>query len=78
MPASDSNMPDVPDEELLPETSGMTQMASSAPMPTAPATSSDDLESLRRRLSDRPLQVPQLGQLKAGDRRSGQDGWLRF
>jgi putative zinc finger protein len=78
MPVSDSNMPDVPDEELLPESSGMTQMASGSPMPTAPATSSDDLESLRRRLSDRPLQVPQLGRLKTGDRRSGQDGWIRF
>jgi hypothetical protein len=78
MPSPTSTAPDVPDEELGSDTNGMTQMASGAPAPTAPAASTDDLDALRHRLTVRPLQVPELGQLKTGDRRSGHEGWIRF
>jgi hypothetical protein len=53
-------------------------MASSGSVTPTPAAPTDDLDALRQRLTDRPLQAPQLGQLKAGDRHSGADGWIRF
>lgn len=77
MPAG--TLPDVPDEATWPDTSGMTQMASGDPGSGAPATSSDDLDELRSRLTHRPLQVPQLGELKpANAPRSAREGWIRF
>jgi len=57
----------------------MTQMASGDASTGAPATAADDLDELRRRLTDRPLQVPQLGELKpANPPRSTREGWIRF
>ncbi len=57
----------------------MTQMASGGTMPAPAETETDDLVELRRRLIDRPLQVPELGQLKpAASPRSKRDGWIRF
>jgi hypothetical protein len=57
----------------------MTKMALGGEMPSAPAAAEDDLAELRRRLNDRPLQIPDLGpQKSAGARRSNRDGWIRF
>jgi type IV secretory pathway ATPase VirB11/archaellum biosynthesis ATPase len=57
----------------------MTQMASGGGMPAPSETEADDLVELRHRLTDRPLQVPELGELKpAKSPRSGKDGWIRF
>lgn len=72
-------MPSGPDTPM--DTSGMTQMASgSSTMPTDPAPEDDDLAELRRRLSDRPLQIPELGepQPTTSSRRAARDGWIRF
>ena len=60
------------------DTSSMTQMASS-PMTSPPVETKDDLAELRHRLTDRPLQVPELGQLKpASTSGAKRDGWIRF
>jgi len=60
-------------------TSGMTQMASGEAAVAPASSDSDDLAELRRRLTDRPLQVPELGALKpTGTPRPGQNGWIRF
>lgn len=77
-PPPDAAMPDAPDQEGRSSTSGMTQMASGTADPDAPAADSDDLSELRRRLTDRPLQVPDLGELKSSRSRSSRDGWVRF
>ncbi len=66
------------DPESWPDTSGMTQMASGGD-PAVPATPTDDLSELRQHLTNRPLQAPQLGELKNSERpSSGRDGWIRF
>jgi uncharacterized protein with beta-barrel porin domain len=59
------------------DTSGMTQMASGDPEPAAPASPADDLSELRRRLSTRPFQPPQLGEVP-GSRQPAHEGWIRF
>lgn len=71
---ADSSMANSPDVDESSDSSTMTDMAS-MPMP-APATEpKDDLADLRHRLTDRPLQAPELGRVKPSDR---QDGWIRF
>jgi putative zinc finger protein len=66
-----------PDQDPQADTTGMTEMASRGDMPAPPPP--DDLTELRRRLIDRPLQVPELGQLKpASHSHPGRDGWIRF
>jgi len=71
---ADSSMANSPDVDESSDSSTMTDMAS-MPMP-APATEpKDDLADLRHRLTDRPLQAPELGRVKPSDRR---DGWIRF
>jgi hypothetical protein len=63
------------------DTATMTQMAygSGMGMPATQEPENDDLTELRHRLTDRPLQVPELGQLKpATASRSSRDGWIRF
>jgi hypothetical protein len=60
-------------------TSGMTQMASTVPPMETTTDSSDDLDQLRSRLIKRPLQVPDLGELRpSDDHRSNREGWIRF
>jgi anti-sigma factor RsiW len=73
MTATDSGDADEPMD-----TTGMTNMAS-MPTPAAPTQANDDLAVLRQRLTDRPLQAPELGQLKpASSSAAGRDGWIRF
>jgi len=68
--AGDADDPSGPSE--------MTNMAS-MPMSTAPTEPNDDLAVLRHRLTDRPLQAPELGQLKpASSGTADRDGWIRF
>jgi len=70
-----------PDQDPGMDTAGMTQMASGSGMgmPAAQEPEDDDLTELRQRLIDRPLQVPELGQLKpATASPSSRDGWIRF
>jgi hypothetical protein len=55
----------------------MTQMVSGG-MPAGQETGDDDLTELRHRLIDRPLQVPELGQLKPATSHASRDGWIRF
>jgi hypothetical protein len=44
-----------------------------------PAVVTDDLVELRRRLIDRPLQVPGLGLMKPSHpNHSNSEGWIRF
>jgi hypothetical protein len=65
-------------EEWLPA-SGMTQMASGTTDPPPVVVGTDALTELRRRLIERPLRVPELGELKpTGGDRAGKDGWIRF
>lgn len=60
-------------------TVGMTQMASGMTEAPSPAAASDDLVELRRRLLDRPLHVPELGELKpTRSSHADRDGWIRF
>jgi hypothetical protein len=60
-------------------TAGMTQMASGVTEAPAPTDAHDDLVELRRRLLDRPLNVPELGALKpVSSPQPGRDGWIRF
>jgi hypothetical protein len=77
-PAStDPSTPQTADQDPQADTSGMTKMASDMPAPQD--TGDDDLTELRRRLIDRPLQVPELGQLKpANSPHPNRDGWIRF
>jgi hypothetical protein len=79
-PASiDPSTPQPSDQDPRADTAAMTQMASGGAMPAPQETGNDDLAELRRRLTDRPLQVPELGQLKpATSTRSSRDGWIRF
>jgi len=78
-PSNDPSAPPSADQSARSETAGMTQMASGGAMPAPAETETDDLVELRRRLIDRPLQVPELGQLKpAASPRSKRDGWIRF
>jgi hypothetical protein len=66
-------------DSAMQDTTGMTQMASGAGMPASSEKEADDLAELRRRLTDRPLQVPDLGEVKpANSPRSSKDGWIRF
>jgi hypothetical protein len=71
-----------PDEGQTPDTSSMVHMAygpSGAPMAAPPPDSEDDLSALRQRLMDRPLQAPELGQVKPASSSGGsRDGWIRF
>lgn len=70
---------DPPGDENRSGTDGMTQMASGMTEPSAPAAAADDLVELRRRLLDRPLHVPELGELRpTSSSRAGRDGWIRF
>jgi hypothetical protein len=56
----------------------MTEMAYSS-MSTPPVEAKDDLDELRRRLTDRPLRAPELGQLKpVSSGAAHRDGWIRF
>lgn len=67
------------DSDSHPDTVGMTQMASGGAMPAPQEPADDDLAQLRHRLNDRPLQIPELGQLKpASSSHAKQDGWIRF
>ena len=78
-PARTSADADPLDSEESSNTDGMTQMAFSTPMSAPPEEEKDDLAELRHRLTDRPLQVPELGQLKPTDSRAAhRDGWIRF
>jgi hypothetical protein len=64
---------------ISPGTSGMTQMASGVSPMDTPAVLSDDLVELRRRLIDRPLQVPELGVMKPSSSAApSSEGWIRF
>jgi hypothetical protein len=75
-PPSSTERPDPLDGS---DTSQMMQMASGPADMTEPMPASDDLSELRRQLIDRPLQAPQLGELKHSDRsHTGRDGWIRF
>jgi hypothetical protein len=70
-----------PDQDPGMDTADMTQMASRSGMgmPASQEPEDDDLTELRHRLIDRPLQVPELGQLKpASASPSSRDGWIRF
>lgn len=80
MPAStDPDMPPASTGDSSSDTNGMTLMASGGTMPPPPEAPSDDLTELRRRLDDRPLQIPELGQLKpASGSHANHDGWIRF
>jgi hypothetical protein len=67
------------DSDSQPDTVEMMQMASSGAMPPQQESADDDLAELRHRLNDRPLQIPELGQLKpASPSHLKQDGWIRF
>jgi hypothetical protein len=60
-------------------TAGMTQMASGSAESATTVSTADDLSELRRRLTDRPLHVPQLGEMKpSSSDRSNSSGWIRF
>jgi hypothetical protein len=62
-----------------PGTAGMTQMASGVSPMESPAVMTDDLVELRRRLIDRPLQVPDLSVAKpSGSHAPSSEGWIRF
>jgi hypothetical protein len=77
--STDSSTSPAPDSDTQPDTSGMTQMASSKAMPPPQEPPDNDLVELRRRLDDRPLQIPELGQLKpATPARSNHEGLIRF
>jgi putative zinc finger protein len=76
---ADPITPQLPDPDSEMDTAGMTQMASGSGMPAAQETEDDDLAELRQRLIDRPLPVPELGQLKpANASHTNRDGWIRF
>lgn len=61
------------------DTNGMTLMAQGPAIPTTPEPPDNDLVELRRRLEDRPVQIPELGQLKpATGTHANHDGWIRF
>jgi hypothetical protein len=80
-PPTTNSSPDADplDSEDSSDTSNMQQMASSTPMTASPGEEKDDLDELRHRLTDRPLDVPQLGQLKAPTAgTTHRDGWIRF
>jgi hypothetical protein len=80
LPSSpDSAAPSGANPDAPQDTTGMTEMASGGAMPSSPASGDDDLAELRRRLLDRPLQIPELGEQKPTEsRRSNRDGWIRF
>lgn len=77
--STDSTTAPPSDPDASSDTSGMTQMASGGAMPPPQEPADNDLVELRRRLTDRPLQIPELGQLKpANSTLASHDGWIRF
>jgi hypothetical protein len=79
MPSPGVTVAERPDSEEWPPAAGMTQMASGTMDPTPVVAGNDALTELRRRLIERPLRVPELGELKpTGGDRAGKDGWIRF
>jgi hypothetical protein len=78
-PPPDAATPEPSDDQTQADTAGMTQMASGDASGATAVSTSDDLDELRQRLTERRPPVPQLGALKPTvTPRPGQNGWIRF
>lgn len=78
-PAPDPAAVEDPVPSVSPGTAGMTQMASGVNPMESPDVVTDDLVELRRRLIDRPLEVPELGVMKpTRSLAASSEGWIRF